>query len=286
MKLKIVILFLLFSLKSLGQQQVTFFFDFNKEIPNDKSMLDSHNWVNANKNVEIIKLIGYCDSVDKSDYNKDLAMRRIKSMLNIFKTNAIKISDKVELQALGKDFKGAKNQSKNRKVVIFYKPLIEQKMTAGYEQNKALSKAAEDTDFTTLSTKVAEEKATLATKFAKAKKGELVRISNINFYFNSEKIMEPSMPLLEELLYILEDNPKMRIEIDGHICCNLNTMDTKLSFRRAIVIFKYLIDNGIPVGRLAYKGFGSNVPIYRLPERNEEERAANRRVEILVVEKE
>jgi outer membrane protein OmpA-like peptidoglycan-associated protein len=94
------------------------------------------------------------------------------------------------------------------------------------------------------------------------------------------------MPLLEELLYILEDNPKMRIEIDGHICCNLNTMDTKLSFRRAIVIFKYLIDNGIPVGRLAYKGFGSNVPIYRLPERNEEERAANRRVEILVVEKE
>jgi outer membrane protein OmpA-like peptidoglycan-associated protein len=62
-------------------------------------------------------------------------------------------------------------------------------------------------------------------------------------------------------------------------------MDTKLSYRRALVIFKYLVDNGISIERLAYKGIGSNDPIYPVPERTESQRAANRRVEILIVDK-
>jgi len=36
---------------------------------------------------------------------------------------------------------------------------------------------------------------------------------------------------------------------------------------------------------LAYNGIGSNFPIYPIPEKNEEERIANRRVEILIVRK-
>ena len=112
----------------------------------------------------------------------------------------------------------------------------------------------------------------------------MIKIQNINFYLNSEKIYEKSEPLLLELYRILIDNPKLRIEIHGHICCNENPMDTKLSYRRAIVILKYLTKKGIQVNRMDFKGYGSNDPIYRLPERNEFERTANRRVEILIVE--
>jgi outer membrane protein OmpA-like peptidoglycan-associated protein len=36
---------------------------------------------------------------------------------------------------------------------------------------------------------------------------------------------------------------------------------------------------------LAYKGFGSNQPVYPIPEKNEEEKIANRRVEIEIVKK-
>lgn len=97
--------------------------------------------------------------------------------------------------------------------------------------------------------------------------------------------MEQSEPLLEELYRIMILNSKLRIEIHGHICCNPNPMDTKLSFRRALVILKYLTKKGIPITRMDFKGYGSNNPIYRLPERNEKERAANRRVEILIVDK-
>ena len=35
---------------------------------------------------------------------------------------------------------------------------------------------------------------------------------------------------------------------------------------------------------MTYIGFGSTVPLFSLPEKNEQERAANRRVEILILD--
>jgi outer membrane protein OmpA-like peptidoglycan-associated protein len=97
--------------------------------------------------------------------------------------------------------------------------------------------------------------------------------------------MDESLPLLDELLDIMMNNPKLVIEIHGHICCNPNPNDTKLSYRRALVILKYLTKYGVNIDRLAFRGYGSNNPIYKVPEKNLKERAANRRVEILIVNK-
>ena len=58
---------------------------------------------------------------------------------------------------------------------------------------------------------------------------------------------------------------------------------TDLSGQRAKAIRNFLTGNGIDKSRLSYKGFGSTQPIYPIPEKNEAERAANRRVEILIV---
>ena len=288
MKKVLLLLVLLGTMVAYSQQKVQVFFDFNKDIPTDYSKAAMQSWLQQNKNIEIVKLVGYCDSVDKSDYNKDLAMRRINTMLTLLKNNRIKINDAVQLLALGKDFKRSKNQKDNRKVEIFYLPLnipipIDSKDPKD-SQDPEVSEEGKDV-YNTLSGLVAEEKSALEKKFIKAKKGDLVRINNINFYFNSEKLMEQSIPLLEELLQIMLSYPKLRIEIHGHICCNPNPMDTKLSYRRALIIYKYLANHGIPNNRLAYKGIGSNIPIYPLPEKNEAQRAANRRVEILIVDK-
>ena len=269
---------LLFSTSIFSQNKLEIFFDFNKDVPNQSSQLKINQWVLDNKNVEIAKVLGYCDSVDDSKYNKELAMRRVNTMITFFKNNAIKIDDKVELKSFGKDFNYSKIQSENRKVEVFYKALE-------VKNPKDVQPVESDFQATDLSTLVAEEKSTLASKFDKAKKGDLVRINNISFYFNSEKVMEQSEPLLEELFQIMFANPKLTIEIHGHICCNPNPNDTKLSYRRSLVILKYLTKKGIPVNRMGFKGFGSNNPIYKVPERNENERAANRRVEILIVAK-
>ncbi|WP_291129163.1 OmpA family protein [Flavobacterium sp. UBA7682] len=274
-KIYIVLLFLPFF--GFSQQSFEVFFDFNAAVPNQASLTKLNQWIKANKSAEITKVLGYCDSVDDSQYNIDLAVRRINSVLDLLKKDTIKISDKVELKPFGKDFKLSKNQEENRKVKLFFILKEEKKINPTNEE--------EEISFSSLSELVAKEKSELAQKFEKAKKGDLIRINNINFHFNSEKMMDQSEPLLLELLQILYDNPKLRIAIHGHICCNPNGMDTKLSYRRALVIFKYLTKFEIEVNRLSYKGFGSNDPIYKVPERNEAERKANRRVEILIVDK-
>ncbi|RKS03537.1 OmpA family protein [Flavobacterium sp. 102] len=274
-KIYIILLFLPFF--GFSQQSFEVFFDFNAAVPNQASLTKLNQWIKANKSAEITKVLGYCDSVDDSQYNIDLAVRRINSVLDLLKKDTIKISDKVELKPFGKDFKLSKNQEENRKVKLFFILKEEKKINPTNEE--------EEISFSSLSELVAKEKSELAQKFEKAKKGDLIRINNINFHFNSEKMMDQSEPLLLELLQILYDNPKLRIAIHGHICCNPNGMDTKLSYRRALVIFKYLTKFEIEVNRLSYKGFGSNDPIYKVPERNEAERKANRRVEILIVDK-
>lgn len=273
-----LILLFLFPLCGFSQMQLEVFFDFNKDIPNETSLVKLNQWKVANKSAKITKILGYCDSVDDSQYNKDLAMRRINSVLALLKKDTIKISDKVELKPFGKDFKFSKKQEENRKVAFFYN-LKEEKKEKEVVAEEALISPFDNQAL------IEKEVSELATKFKRAKKGDLIRINNINFRFNSEKIEEQSMPILEELLQILYDNPKLRIAIHGHICCNPNGMDTKLSYRRALVIFKYLTNYEIEVNRLSYKGFGSNDPIYKVPERNEAQRKANRRVEILIVDK-
>ena len=276
--MKPICVFLLFlPFFGFSQQQFEVFFDFNKDAPTQVSLTKLNQWIKENKSAEITKVLGYCDSVDDSQYNKDLAMRRINSVLDLLKNDSITISDNVELKPFGKDFKYSKKQEENRKVTFFYTLKPKEKTVVTTEEKEIF--------FSNASELVTKEKSELADKFKKAKKGDLIRINNINFYFNSEKIMEQSEPLLLELLQILYDNPKLKIAIHGHICCNPNGMDTKLSYRRALVIFKYLTKFEIEVNRLSYKGFGSNDPIYKVPERNEAERKANRRVEILIVEK-
>lgn len=294
---------MLFSISSFSQNKLDVFFDFNQDVPNETSQIKIDKWVLDNKTAEITKVLGYCDSVDDRKYNKDLAMRRVNSMVAFFTKNNIKIADNAELKSFGKDFKYSKNQSENRKVEVFY-TLVKEKETevkttktmpdGPFGKRVTREPSGEETaqnqqnDFfesTDMEAVVEEERLTLVSKFEKAKKEDLIRISNINFYFNSEKVMYQSFPLLDELLDIMLNNPNLTIEIHGHICCNPNPNDTKLSYRRALVILKYLTTNGVEVSRLAFRGYGSNDPIYRLPEKNEKERAANRRVEILIVNK-
>lgn len=322
MKRQLLVFVLLLSLNCFSQNKFEVFFDFNQDVANEASQTKINQWIAENKTAEIIKVLGYCDSVDTNNYNKQLAMRRVHSMLEIFKKENIKIADNVELKSFGEDFKYSKIQSENRKVEVFYSIPKDKKaesktavnpeakritQTESKSNPKTVTKPqtpfgkapgkqtetekvkeqAEEEVFEPIDmeTLIAEEKSGLALKFEKSKVGDLIRISNINFHFNSEKVMDQSIPLLNELLQVMLDNPKLRIEIHGHICCNPNPNDTKLSYRRALVILKYLTGHGVQLFRLGYKGYGSNDPIYKVPERNERERMANRRVEILIVQK-
>ncbi|WP_298122168.1 OmpA family protein [Flavobacterium sp.] len=245
---KFIVLVLLFSSSLFSQEKIEVFFDFNEDIPNVTSTEFFNIWMNENRDVEVVKISGYCDSIDNSKYNKDLASRRIKSVLENLKISKIAINPKVIIDNNGKDFKQSKNQAENRKVVIYF------------NRNK------------------------LSNSISKSNKGDLIKLRALNFYNNSDVIVPKSQPVLKELLDIMKSKPKLKIEIQGHICCKLPNQEDTVSEARAKAVYDYLIKNKIDKSRMTYKGYGVSSPIYKIPEKNDFEADENRRVEILIVE--
>ncbi len=240
------------------------------------------NWIGLNKDATVSRLSGFCDSIDSNSYNVKLSAKRIESVFQILKDNNISISKTVEIKPLGENFKRSENQTENRKVEIVYQNVkaaipVAKKPTSKTEKSVRKGENEEISELELVAIPLEQ-------KFEKAKKGDIIRIENIKFQLDSEEVVRESEPILTELYNVLEENPGLKIEIHGHICCNPDTQDTKLSYRRAKFIFTFLRKKGIGLNRLSFKGFGSSRPIYKIPERSIKEERANRRVEILVTD--
>ena len=251
MKLITFFLFFIFNL-SFSQEKFEIFFDSNSDIPNLTSREIFNIWMYENSNVEIIRISGYCDNIDSYSNNKDLASRRIKSILEDLKERKIKINTNVVIENYGENFKQSLNQSLNRKVVIYYKKNV----------------------FSD----------TLANTIKKSKREDLIMLENIYFDYSSAKFLPESYNTLNVLLQVLKENPKLIIEIQGHICCQNSYQPDIISTERAKAIYTYLIQNKIDKKRLTYKGYGVTRPIHPIPEKNTQEEEENRRVEIMIVE--
>jgi len=255
MKSKILILFLFVSLNSLSQKQFEVFFDFNKDFPNQNSILLLNEWIANNKDIEITKLLGFCDSIDTRDYNKHLAQRRIESVRELLEKSGLKFSKSLDKIAYGKDFKQSKIQSENRRVTVFYSEI-----------------APKPTE------------SELTKQIKNSKVGETIKLPNIYFFNNSARIVPKSESTLYDLLCALQENPKIKIEIQGHICCQKESDKNDVSTARARAIYNYLLRNKIDRKRLKFKGYGISRPIHKIPEQSEAEEDENRRVEILILE--
>jgi outer membrane protein OmpA-like peptidoglycan-associated protein len=121
-------------------------------------------------------------------------------------------------------------------------------------------------------------------RIQKLEAGKSFRISNIYFFENSPMYVPMSTAVLDKLFKLMEQNPLMRIEIDGHIngCgADPNHIQT-LSEARASTVKNYLVRKGVDRSRIETKGYGCSKMIYPQPE-NDEERQLNRRVEIKIL---
>ena len=104
-----------------------------------------------------------------------------------------------------------------------------------------------------------------------------------NIFFDSKQtaINPDSQSELDKLVQLLNDNPKLRIEIRGHTDNIGQPADNlKLSTGRALSVVNYLLEKGIASPRLTYKGFGETKPISTND--TEDGRARNRRTELSV----
>ena len=257
MKSVLVSLFCIFFLNSFSQKKMTLYFETNSSELS-KNELEKLNTFVKTKDLKILKVIGFCDLRSSNQYNDSLALERanfIASLLRLSTSNTA-----FEVKSKGENFNQLKNLDLNRKVEIHFK--IEKQTSIKINNDKELSEV-----------------------IAKSKIGDKLVLKNLSFYDRTDILYPESYKIREELLQVLKENSKLKIEIQGHICCFSGKDEEEIALKRCIGTVEYLVINGIDKSRLRYKSFDAKQPIYPIPEKNEEQRKANRRVEILILDK-
>ncbi len=140
--------------------------------------------------------------------------------------------------------------------------------------------------FTTVRVKGSTEpKVSVAIQLAPISPGERVVLDDIRFVGNEDKVMRQSEASLLLLLRFLQENPNVKIEVQGHV--NGPTFKNKkefvdLSTARAKTVYDFLLVNDVEPERISYQGLGNSQMLYPEP-KNKEQSEANRRVEVKVL---
>jgi outer membrane protein OmpA-like peptidoglycan-associated protein len=228
-----------------------------------------------------IRIVGYADFLHNNAYNQKLSQHRADAVKEYLLAKAApKQIELLDCKGAGEKYSrdnGSKEgEASQRRVDVIFEPLV---LVESYNKEPEPEKIKKDT--------VQNKK-----NIEDLKKGESLAIAGLNFIPGRHIVVKEAVPILEQLLKTLQNNPKLKIEIQGHICCvedqddglDLDTGERNLSVSRARAVYNYLVKNGIDASRLSYKGFGRKKPkVY--PERTPEEEQMNRRVEIMVIEK-
>ncbi|MCF6130743.1 OmpA family protein [Flavobacterium wongokense] len=304
MKTYYILIFCLISMANCrAQLQFAVYFDSNKFDLTAKENAKLNTWIAENKNNKIVAIHGFTDEDGTNGFNDTLAQKRVNYIFNLVKSQ-IRIREDFKTRSFGESFVQSKNKAENRRVIIYYilekdlaredeilgikkEPIKEEPTRGAAERSEAKPEIEYPEKLVFENPNGTKSEYKLDRVFMKqiehAKAGEKLKIENLNFVVNTFAVVPESRAKMYELLVVLQSNPGLKIEIQGHLCCQpIDRLD--LSTQRAKAIYNFLVANDVYRGRLSYKGFGSTNPIYPLPEKDEKERAANRRVEILIVE--
>jgi outer membrane protein OmpA-like peptidoglycan-associated protein len=257
------------------KQSVVIYFDFDKYDLDSRARLQLDSFIKTQKQVparDDIELAGYCDITGSEPYNDQLSSRRVVTVKKYLLANRV---DPATITAVTGH--GEKN------------PLNDNSTDEERRLNRRVEISILPYDSASANHVSLQEKIAASTTVA----GTNIVLHNINFYGGRNEFLPESYPMLQELLEAMKKYPVLVIEIQGHICCQPGDDDGfdgatgiyNLSFTRAKAIRDYLIVNGIESDRVSYKGLGHSQPIYPYPEQTEEERIANRRVEIKILKK-
>lgn len=203
--------------------------------------------------VKHVDVYGHTDSLAGIEYNRQLSKRRVQSILTYLVYNGL---DPLLVDA---DYYGeerpkydnaAETRARNRRVEVHL--------------------TIDPSLFPKPEYRITSEK---------FKKGERIRLPNLNFVGNQPIPVAQSFDVLKDLLLVMMMHPDLQIELQGHVCCNDNL---ELSVERAKMVHDFLVGNGIDQSRLSYQGFSNKKPLFK--EKTEREKALNRRVEVLVID--
>ena len=270
--------------KSQDLDTVVVHFAFNQYNISDSAAVTIDDYLSSIRKkfkIKTISLSGYTDNVGGNVYNKVLAGKRVNSVKQYILDNWNDSEIVISEESFGKQFPLNDNSTAalrdlNRRVEIIF-----QKVKTA--PAKEIPKPVEDDSQGLLYDSIMDSSTAL---------GSNVILKNLNFYGGRHFPLPQSDFILHELLRIMKTNPKLQIEIQGHICCtipgfdgrDIDTDSMNLSVQRAKFVYEFLVTNGIDKDRMTYVGFGSNHKLYP-EERTLMEQSLNRRVEIKIINK-
>jgi len=294
--LNLVLFFLLSSPIFAQQKNDTFSIYFDLDVPElNKSGSAAIDSLFKRKQIRFdkkIQIIGYADYLAKEEYNLELSRKRANNVKSKLVQN--KIDEKNILMLLGKGEVKRKDTLNNQNkgvptdrrvdIIVLHRgesTIASRKITDTFVKMKPKKKlevppSSDDPNF----------------DMNDIETGSTFILKNIYFPMGRHFPKQESNEDLEMLLHAMQDNPRFKIQIEGHVCCVTNVIDAydldsrqmDLSVNRARFIYEYLNARGISAQRISYIGFGRTHPIIE-DEQTAEEAAVNRRVEIRVLEK-
>lgn len=227
-----------------------------------------------------IELHGYCDARGSLAYNDQLSVRRVNAVRTYLLNNGWTDKDIIVAKGHGESDPLAENNSEKN---MQLNRRVELRILRGAVQKEP--PAPQQVKITTTLTKQLTDTV--------AKAGDVITLKNMQFEGGRHYLLPESMPVLEELLQVMKDHPSLVIKIVGHICCengpgdgfDIDLSTTNLSETRARAVRDYLVQHGIAGNRVSYEGKAHTAPVFPFPEKTEEERTVNRRVEIIIVKR-
>jgi len=111
---------------------------------------------------------------------------------------------------------------------------------------------------------------------------QIMPFRNILFDPSSSSIAPIALPELLRLVEILNENPSLKIRLEGHtdnVAKSRKSLD--LAKRRIKSVKQFLVSKGISSSRVRIKAFGGGNPLFR--HGTQEAHQANRRVEVRII---
>jgi outer membrane protein OmpA-like peptidoglycan-associated protein len=281
--------FLIIILKALPsyscqQDTIKLFYNINqKELTSrHKTTLDSLSHFLSDTTA--VRIYGFADYLGKRDSNYTLSKVRAESvkqyLLNLHSQNMRIVADgKGQVDAATKNL-SVLGEPLNRRVDIIFAKAAPKKRIAVTHLKESPIKRKDDSVYVRID------------NIAKLNVGDSLSFKELTFIPGRHFLRQAAIHYMVALKDILKAHPNLKIEIQGHICCQYDNkdgldFDTKknnLSLMRAKFIYDYLVSEGISPDRLRYKGLGSKEPkVY--PEQSADDQNQNRRVVIVLTGK-
>ena len=113
--------------------------------------------------------------------------------------------------------------------------------------------------------------------------GEFKILDPVHFEHGSAELDEDSHELLDQVALAIKAHPEMKVRVEGHTDdTGPDDVNMRLSQQRAETVRRYMIRKGVSPSRIEAKGYGESQPLKQGT--SERARAANRRVEFIVID--